>query len=75
MKINGTFAVQALLAANRITASYPSEPKALGDCGVERDAAHDLATLRQIVGAWASRHEVDQVTFEKGHGVVLRWRG
>lgn len=75
MRIDGTFAVQALQAANRIKAAYPLEPRALVDSGAERNAAHDLATLRQIVSAWASRHEIDQVTFEKGQAVLLRWTG
>lgn len=75
MQINHAIGVQALQAANRIKAAYSGEPKALVDGSAERSAARDLAGLRLVVGAWASRNEVDEVTFARAQETMNRWRG
>lgn len=73
MQISNAVGVKALQSANRIRSAFSGEPKASVECSAERGAAQDLARLRLVVGAWASRNEVDEVTFARAQETMARW--
>lgn len=73
MKVGNAIAVRAMQTVLQIHEAYPVEPVGTVPGTPERQVLDDLSSLRLLIGAWASRNEVDRLVFEKAQQAVLRW--
>jgi hypothetical protein len=73
MKVSNVVAMKAMQAVQQIHTEYPVEPVGTVPGTAERQVLDDLSALRLLVGAWASRNDLEVLVFEKAQQAIRRW--